>query len=88
MGLVDRMKQQATQLAGKAQEAGKAGQAKLDALQARRRADGLLRDLGAIAYNSQAGRSGAGDERRTMDLIEQIRQYEAEYGQISATAED
>ncbi|HLI15394.1 MAG TPA: hypothetical protein VKV23_04990 [Acidimicrobiales bacterium] len=79
MGLMDKVKAQATQLAEKAQEAGKAGQAKLDALAARRRAEGLLNELGRIAYASRVGRAAPGDERRAGDLVEQLRQYEAEY---------
>ena len=82
MGLVDRMRAQATQLAGKAQEAGKVGQAKLEALQARRRADDLLRELGLITYSAGAGRGAPGDERRSAELTEQLHQYEAEYGTL------
>jgi hypothetical protein len=82
MGLVDRMRQQATQLAGMAQDAGKAGQAKLEALQARRRADDLLRDLGSITYGAEIDRVKDGDDHRRADLIEQLRQYEAQYGPL------
>jgi len=86
MGLVDRMKQQATQIAGKAQEAGKVGQAKLEALQARRRADDLLRQLGLISFSAATGRGAPSDERRSNDLVEQLRQYEAEYGTLTSEA--
>lgn len=80
MGLVDKMKAQATQIAGKAQEAGKVGQAKLEALQAKRKADGLVSELGEISYHSRTARGRPGDEQRADDLVEQLRQYEAEYG--------
>ncbi len=82
MGLMDKMKAQATQIAEKAQEAGKVGQAKLEAVQARRKADSLLSELGAIAFESRTGRGAPGDERRAELLVEQLRQYEAEYGSL------
>ena len=82
MGLVDKVRQQATQVVGKAQEAGKVGQAKLEALQARRRADGVLTELGAIAFRARSDRARPGDERRADDLVAQLRQYEAEYGPV------
>ena len=56
MALFDKVKQQASQVAAKAQEAGKAGQQKLADAQAKRRADGMLRELGLAAYSEQAGR--------------------------------
>ena len=84
MGLMDKVKAQATQLAEKAEQAGKAGQAKLESLQAKRRADGMLADLGAITYAQKNGKSSPGDEARITDLVSQLRQYEAEYGPISA----
>jgi hypothetical protein len=86
MGLMDKVKAQATQVAAKAQEAGKVGQAKLEAVQAKRKADSLLEDLGRITYEAHEGRGAPGDEKRAEDLIEQLRQYEAEYGQIGAEA--
>jgi hypothetical protein len=82
MGLMDKVKAQATQVAAKAQEAGKAGQAKLEAVQARRKADALLTELGRITFDGHEGRGAAGDEQRATDLFEQLHQYEAEYGPI------
>lgn len=82
MGLMDKVKAQATQIAEKAQEAGKVGQAKLEAVQARRKADALLAELGSIAFEAHTGRGAAGDEKRTEQLVEQLRQYEAEYGSL------
>jgi hypothetical protein len=84
MGLMDKVKAQATQIAEKAQEAGKVGQAKLDALQSKRKADSLLEELGKITYEAHEGRGGPGDEARASDLIEQLRQYEAEYGLLGS----
>jgi hypothetical protein len=85
MALVDKMKAQAAQLAQKAQEAGKAGQAKLADAQAKRRADGLLRDLGAAFYAQKTG-SATGDTAGEIDrLIGELKTYEAEFGSVAAT---
>jgi hypothetical protein len=86
MGLMDKVKAQATQIAEKAQEAGKVGQAKLEAVQARRKADTLLAELGLIVFDSQVGRDGPGDEKRRAQLVEQLRQYEAEYGPLGGAS--
>ncbi|MCU1490296.1 MAG: hypothetical protein JWM85_1701 [Acidimicrobiaceae bacterium] len=88
MGLMDKFKEQAGQFAEKAQEAGKAGQARLEALQAKRKADALLAELGVLAYRSRTGRGAPGDDRRVGDVVEQLRQYEAEYGPIEVEADD
>jgi hypothetical protein len=84
MGLMDRMKAQASQIAERAQEAGKVGQAKLEALQARRKADALLTELGRITFDAQSGHGAPGDDARRTDIIEQLHQYEAEYGPLGA----
>lgn len=88
MGVMDKLKAQATQFAERAQEAGKVGQAKLEALQARRKADGLCAELGRLTYRARLGRGMPGDDRRMSDLVEQLRQYEAEYGSLDAVLED
>lgn len=86
MGLMDKVKAQATQVASKAQEAGKVGQAKLEAVQAKRKADALLAELGTISFESRIGRCAPGDEKRAVDLVEQLRQYEAEYGTLGVSS--
>ena len=57
MGLMDKVKAQATQVAQKAQEQAKAGQAKLAEKQSGRRSDALLRDLGAAVYAEKTGKA-------------------------------
>jgi hypothetical protein len=82
MGLMDKVKASAEVGLAKAGEAGRAGQAKLDAAQARHRADGLLRDLGAAVYADHEGR---GSDQTTEDagrLIGELQAYEAEYGPL------
>ena len=74
MGLLDKAKEQATKLADKAQDAGKAGQEKLKDVQAKRQADGLLRDLGASLW---AGRTD--DEAK---VRERLKAHEVEHGPI------
>ena len=59
MGLMDRVKAQATELAQKTQGTAKA---KLDEAQAKRRADALLRSLGAAVYAERTGRGRPGHQ--------------------------
>lgn len=53
MGFMDKLKVQAEQMAAKAQEGSAQVQAKFDAVQVKRSADALLRDLGAAYYAEQ-----------------------------------
>jgi hypothetical protein len=53
MGLIDKVKQQAGQAVGLAQQGVSQGQAKLDQVQAKRQAQTLLRNLGAAYYAQQ-----------------------------------
>ncbi len=83
MGLMDKVKQSAEVGLNKASEAAEKGQAKLDAAQARHRADGLLRDLGASVYGERAGRMSAADSAATVDrIVIELQQYESEYGPL------
>ena len=88
MALVDKMKAQAAQLAQKAQEAGKAGQSKLEEVQAKRRADGLLRQLGQAVYSLHGGATNAETEARIASLVEELQAYEAQYGPLTAVEEE
>jgi hypothetical protein len=83
MGLMDRMKQQAEVGLAKAQEAAKTGQAKLDATQAKRKADGLLRDLGAAVWADHAGRGTAQTTADAERIVGELKEYEAEYGPLT-----
>jgi hypothetical protein len=80
MGLMDKVKAQATQLAQKTQEAAQEGKAKLDQAQANRRGDMLLRQLGAAVYAERTGR-GTADTQATIDqLVSAISAHERENG--------
>ena len=85
MALMDKMKAQAAQLAQKAQEAGKAGQSKLEDVKASRRADGLLRELGAAVYAQHAGTATDQTAGEIDRLVAQLKTYESEHGTINAT---
>ncbi len=80
MGLMDKVKAQATQLAQKSQEAAAQGKARLDQVQANRRGDALLRDLGAVVYAERTGRGGTDSQAKIDKLIETISAHEKENG--------
>ncbi len=63
MGLMDKVKKASEQALNKAQEGMKEGRAKLDEVQAKRRWDALLHNLGAAVYaeRREGGPAGAVD---------------------------
>jgi len=86
MGLMDKVKAQATVLAQKTQETAREGKAKFDQVQATRRADAMLRNLGALVYADRTGR-GTPDTQAQIDrLIADISAHEAANG-INLAAE-
>lgn len=84
MSLLDKVRSQATALAEKAQEGAKAGQGKLSTMQARRHADAMLAELGALTYLAHAGRSVPWAEERVGQLYAELAIYEALHGRLSA----
>jgi hypothetical protein len=79
MGLMDKVKAQATEFA-------REGKARYDEVQATRRANALLRNLGAVVYKDRTGR-GAGDTEGQVDrLVAEIKAHEAANG-INLSAE-
>jgi hypothetical protein len=80
MGLMDRVKAQATVLAQKTQETAREGKARLDQAQANRHADGLLRNLGALVYAEQTNRGTPDSQDQIAKLIAEISAHEAENG--------
>ena len=87
MGLLDKAKQQAGQIAQKGQEAAKKGQGKLETAQAKKRADALLRDLGAVVYAERTGRGTAQTAAETERLLAELRSHEAAQGPIDTGAQ-
>jgi len=80
MGLMDKVKAQATVLAQKTQETARDSMAKLDQSQAKRQSDTMLRDLGALIYAERTGRGTPGTQDQVDQLIAQISAQEAENG--------
>lgn len=86
MGLMDKVKAQATVLAEKAQETARDSKAKFDHAQAKKRGDVLLRNLGAAVYAQRTGRGDPGTGADIDRLIDEIKAHEAQNG-ISLTPE-
>jgi hypothetical protein len=80
MGLMDKVKAQANQLAQKTQEAAQEGKAKIDQAQANRRGDALLRQLGALVYAERSGKGSPDSQAKIDQLITDISAHERENG--------
>jgi hypothetical protein len=80
MGLMDKVKAQANQLAQKTQEAAQEGKAKIDQAQANRRGDALLRQLGAAVFAERTGRGTPDSQAKIEQLISDISAHERENG--------
>ena len=80
MGLMDKVKAQATQLAQKTQEAAQEGKARLDQAQASRRGDTLLRQLGVLVFAERTGRGTPDSQAKIDELISTISTFEQENG--------
>jgi len=87
MGLLDKVKTQAASATAVAKDAAQRGQAKLDAIQAKRAADILLRNLGAVVYAQRSGRAGATADADAERIVESLKEHEAEHGPIDLGAE-
>ena len=85
MGLLDKVKAQATAATAVAKDAAQKGQAKLDEVQAKRVADGLLHDLGAAVYAEQSGHGTASAKDDVDRLIAALKDHEAANGPIDLT---
>ncbi|HEX2576032.1 MAG TPA: hypothetical protein VHK88_06760 [Aquihabitans sp.] len=81
MGFLDKVKAQAEQTL-------KQGQEKLDEVQAKKRADGLLRDLGAWYYATQTGRDGGKGETELVRITGELQAHEAEHGPLGGRGDD
>jgi len=82
MALMDKMKAQAQQLAQKAQEAGKAGQSKIEDVQAKRKWDG------AAVYAQKSGSATADTDADVERIVKELTDLEAQNGPIDANASD
>jgi hypothetical protein len=84
MGLMDKVKAQATQLAQKTQDTARDSMAKFDQSQANRHGDAMLRNLGAVVYAERSGRGTADSAAEIDRLVAEIAAHEAAHG-ISLT---
>ena len=82
MGLLDKVKAQAEQVAVKAQQGVSQGQAKLEEMQAKKQGDALLRELGAAYFAQQ--RSGGSADAVTAALAK-VDAHVAEHGAVDTT---
>jgi hypothetical protein len=85
MGFMDKVKEQAASAASAAKDAAAKGQAKVGEIQAKRGADGVLRQLGLAAYLQTQNRAPASTEADIEKYIETLKAYEAENGELSAS---
>lgn len=84
MGFMDKVKESAATAASAAKDAAAKGQAKVGEVQAKRGADGVLRQLGLAAYLQTQNRAPSTIEGDIEKYIETIKAYEAEHGELSA----
>ena len=80
MGLMDKVKAQASQLAQQTKDAAEQGKAKLDQAQAGRRGYALLRQLGAAVFAERTGRGTQDSQGKIDQLITDISTHERENG--------
>lgn len=78
MGLMDKVKAQATTLAQQTKETANAGKAKLDQSQANRRSDVILRNLGLAILAERTGRGTAETSGQINQLISELTTHEAQ----------
>jgi len=79
MGLMDKVRAQATQIAQKTQETARDSKVKFDQAQAKRRADVMLRNLGAVVYADRTGRGTPESAAEIDRLVTEISSHEAEH---------
>ena len=87
MGLLDKVKAQATAATEMAKDAAAKGQAKMNEAQAKKAADGMLRDLGAAFYATKTGRSTPTTDADIEQLVTALQAHESEHGQITLAPE-
>jgi hypothetical protein len=83
MGLLDKVKAQATAATAVAKDAAQKGQAKLDEVQAKRAADSLLRDLGAAFYATRTDRATPSTDSDIDRLVAALQTHESEHGALT-----
>ena len=87
MGLLDKVKATAATATVAAKDAAAKGQAKLDEAQAKKAADGMLRDLGAAFYATKTGRATPTTDADIERLVAALQAHESEHGPITLAPE-
>ena len=87
MGLLDKVKAQATAATAVAKDAAQKGQAKLDEVQSKKGADSLLRDLGAAFYATKTGRATPSTDSEIDRLVAALQTHESEHGALTLAPE-
>lgn len=87
MGFLDKVKEQAAAATAVAKDAAAKGQTKLDEIQAKKAADAMLRDLGAVSYGSVTGRESPTSEADAARIVAALQAHEAQNGELALTLE-
>jgi hypothetical protein len=87
MGLLDKVKATAQTATDAAKDAAAKGQAKLDEAQAKKGADGMLRDLGAAIYATKVGRATPTTDSDIDRLVSALQEHESQHGQLTLAPE-
>jgi hypothetical protein len=87
MGLLDKVKAQATVLADKAQTGVQQGQVKLQEMQSGKQVDHLLRELGAYVFLSERNRNQPDSDAKVAALMAQLDALEAAGSPVTVTPE-
>jgi len=80
MGIMDKARAQASQVAHKTQETAQAGKAKYDQAQASQHANAMLQQLGAAVYAERTGHGTADSQAKIDKQINDISAYERDNG--------
>ena len=83
MGLLDKVKAQAATATAVAKDAAQKGQAKLEEVQSKKGADGMLRDLGAAFYATKTNRATPSTDSDIDRLVAALQSHEAEHGALT-----
>jgi len=87
MGLLDKVKATTQAATEAAKDAAAKGQAKYDEVQAKKAADGMLRDLGAAYYATKTGRATPATDSEIERLVAALQEHESQHGQVTLAPE-
>jgi hypothetical protein len=87
MGLLDKVKAQATAATEMAKDAAQKGQTKLGEVQSKKTADNTLKDLGAAYYATRTGRATPTTEADIERLVATLQEHERDHGALTLAPE-